>query len=1571
MNLHLSKKISLHTGFRIILVFLFALIIWSFAYSLNAQAKPTSSPPSLVAPIDEITTNVSNYPPLGIPEFQWTSVDGATKYQILFSQDINFSGSIKISTANTTYTPISASQFQDGTWYWCVKVLSPEITECSPFRTFTKEWASSDNKPQLIYPLDLPDPSASLEFFEGSVFSWSYVTGAASYRIEIASSIDGFSNPILSDTTLAPTYQPKIKLENGTYFWRIVPLDPANRDGTPSDVRSFEMVYGTGNSDQITTLLEPEDGSFPIFTPTFRWTAVKGAQYYLLQYSTDPTFNEGVISVSTRNTSFTPTSNFHNDENYYWRVKVYSGASISEWSTVFYFKKKWYIQPYLLTPTNNYQHQRFPFFSWSPVPGASYYKIEVSPFLDFHQEEIGTTSNPFYTTKTYTGDYGVHYWRVTAYDKDMNASMTSETHSYVSYASSLAPHQVYPLYYYTPNEYPAPPPGLGISYDGIEQFPKEDRTVPLPIFIWHRVYVLDDGSVYPGAYRIEVSTSDAINYSNNNSFTSTVWTYDTENLTATPIKTTDNFTPTIGTDYYWHVRPLTSISGTLTGKWSQIWKTRIDTSLILTPTNGSEPELIRPADGSEFAELTPLLQWFPYQNADEYEIEISTDPDFAPKYIVDNSSVSYPAYAPQHALAQRSLGKYNFGTYYWHVRALNNGSYIGNWSVVRRFDIAAQSEWNGYRALGNTNNQLLLGSDPSSDTSSNYDLTNLYASQSADYWYFGFNANAITSTNMTYGLYLDIDKKLDSGATSDPRGYNVSTIESHHPEYAIYIDQENGEFTADNVWIYPWTGSSWGTPVTLSSIGGGSSDLIYPLDLYDVAMISNNNAWAVGKYGIILHWDGSSWSQVHSPITPVGDNLNNNLYDVDFVSSSYGWAVGENGLLLRWDGSQWKNESLSTNGDALNATNNYSSTLGLIVGDNGKSYKWNGSNWQSKNTTVSASLNDVSFAAEDEAWAVGAEGTIIQWNGTSWSEYSSSPTTNNLNAIDMISTTLGWAVGSGGTIIQWDGSNWSEYSSSPTIYNLNAIDMISTTLGWAVGSEGTIIQWNGTTWSEYSPSPTNHHVYAVSTYSSTDAIIVGWRGESFIWNGSSWVSHEKPITKYVEIQIPNTAIGMSTERGSYSLSLFSINQSNKNIQDSVPTDPNAPGGQELTRFASVTEHMNLSMPPDNVGIDPTTFSSIQPFFWDYPIKSPWIGANIKVYLDPKFTKEIAHYDLTSTGLYYARTFHAWSVDFDGDNTYYWRIRPLYFNSYYGSWSQAWQFERQGFTPKNLHESVTFATPTFSWSMVEGAEKYEIWVDNDSNFGSPRLKVTTTQNSYTPQNTFENGMYYWKVRVIRHGNVIGEWSVVKSFILSLPKPTGLTPNGSVVHRAPTLCWDPVLKLSDGIPVLAAWKYKIQTSTEPTFSSFKETIITEQTCWTPTDGYADGMYYWRVAMIDGNNKLGDFSDYATFTKQYPTTTLIEPANGSNIMETPTFVWEPVNGAASYKLEVSTDQNFLSIYDSITTNNTRYTPIKKYDSEVQYYWRVAIKDKKNHLGPTTDGIIIIGELPTNFIFLPLVVR
>ncbi len=1322
-NQHLPGKL-----WRLFSIMICVIMIFSFITPISAITVVASSGPQLNYPGNYANTTTTTDPPLGVPSFSWYAVEGATMYRLQLDSEIGFNEPIllDITTPNTSFTPISMSQqlFADGDWFWRVRVDSPApVSDWSEIRQFNKTWGTEANKPALLEPGD----GATLAFFDNPVFSWSRVMGAAKYRFQIALSPDGFNSPILTYDTLASTTQPPNRLANATYYWRVIPMDKADHLGTTSEVYSFDLKYGTFATHQVPVMIEPLDLNDPLyepptFTPTFKWTAIEGAEHYRLEYTSNETcdYSEGV-GIDTRMTSYTPTDTFPNDKQYCWHVRAESGTTVGEWSTTWRFQKQWYLQPKLLTPTNLYETGLYPTFSWTPVPGASSYFIQIASNQSFVKdgcyEEYTTANTTFSHQRKYCGTLH-YYWKVTPIDGGDEIGRTSNVAEYQTYYTSTAPILVYPLYYYLPND-----PTL---YEDNTMNPVEDRTVAYPIFMWHRVMIPSpDGGVYAKAYRIEVDDSSY--------FFNPEWVYETENTIATP--TSNVFDPIDGLVYHWRVCPLTSMGGVceinpITGQewWSQAWKARFDdrpeANLVLESTIENVPLLLRPALGHESIESTPFLEWWPMEGATQYQIEIDRDPYFSTVEISNTATVDFPAYAPWYSIAQRSLGRTDFGTFYWHVRGLVGAEWSG-WSDTWRFQIASQSEWRYDRYLGNIDNKLLIGDDILGDTPDTYDLSSLYAAQSGGYsglpgyWFLGFNAN-LDATDKTFVIYIDQDHIDGSGATvapahpdpSVPSFSSITTIPAHQPEYVIYVDLISGTIDANNTWVFAWDGNSWGDGQKLSLIGGYA--------------YSNEN--------------------------------------------------------------------------------------------------------------------------------------------------------------------------------------------------------------------------------------------------------------------------------YVELQLWNASIGMQETTGSASVMLVSVDRNSGIVYDSVPSDPNVPGSIELSRFSAVSDRMNLIFPPNTVTGDPTTIPSMLPFYWDWPTGSfpsnPFAGSVFEVHLDPTYTNRKAILEIKSDANHFSQNNSSLVNDVVGDNIYYWRVRPRYWiNGYqeaFGTWSGGWSFRRRGFFAQNLETTVITTTPsinwelaagtlitttpTFSWDMVEGADSYRLQVSTDPNFGSTMINITTPMNSYTPQDSLPIADYYWRVFTYRYPNIENSWSEVLTSTVSLPTPYGLTlsndlENDGIVSESPSFCWKSMKGYDeDDNLVLTAWKYRLQVSRDENFSNIYDSIDTNNNCWTPTMGYADGTYYWHIAMIDGNSRVGPYSNpAATFVKQYPVTNLISPISGK-IPSTPTFIWEPVAGAANYRFEVSIFDTFSPLYDTTETINTHFTPTKMYTTGQVYYWRVAIRDYNGNQGPFTDAVILIGG---NRFYLPVIAR
>ena len=337
--------------------------------------------------------------------------------------------------------------------------------------------------------------------------------------------------------------------------------------------------------------------------------------------------------------------------------------------------------------------------------------------------------------------------------------------------------------------------------------------------------------------------------------------------------------------------------------------------------------------------------------------------------------------------------------------------------------------------------------------------------------------------------------------------------------------------------------------------------------LVSVSTESATDAWAVGWYKddatgarntLILHWTGTSWSQIPSP-NP--SSISNKLFGVSAVSATDAWAVGHykddartgarNTLTLHWNGTSWS-QVPSPNPSTYNRLESVSAESATDAWAIGYRYPasndtlilhWDGTRWSKvRGPDTSGIFIGVSADSATNAWAVGTTGTrtrILHWNGMDWSEVQS-PNPRAINwlfGVSAVSTTDAWAVGGGASyrlqglhrtlILHWDGTSWSHLSSpNPGItQDLNGVSAESATDVWAVGSAADdysgpintmVLHWDGRTWSQVTspnPSSTSNRLVSVSTESARDAWAVGDYKDDptgarntliLHWDGTSW-----------------------------------------------------------------------------------------------------------------------------------------------------------------------------------------------------------------------------------------------------------------------------------------------------------------------------------------------------------------------------------------------------------------------------------------------------------------------------------
>jgi Tfp pilus assembly protein PilX len=356
------------------------------------------------------------------------------------------------------------------------------------------------------------------------------------------------------------------------------------------------------------------------------------------------------------------------------------------------------------------------------------------------------------------------------------------------------------------------------------------------------------------------------------------------------------------------------------------------------------------------------------------------------------------------------------------------------------------------------------------------------------------NYNTSHATGAAVSQYqCDLDVKAGIPNLVTPL-YQREAQQSYSLQEAWAVGNASGSSFIFTRWNRP-TEIAW----TNSAVSSGS-----PTNLKAVSMLSYAEGWAVGDSGdsnfLLLHWTGSSWSTS----TPASLCSGQSLLGVSAVSSQEAWAVGAQiprtscssspyrYAILRWNGTTWTALSSATtpsipadsnSNQTLNAVHvigtngNSTGNLGFAVGTGGVILQYNGTSWTSVTSPTTNNLFGVYVVSGSEAWAVGAAGTIIKWNGTNWSSVTS-PTGTRLNSISMLDATLsgaaqsGWAVGNAGVAVAYDGSNWSSQNTGSGS-NLKSVAMFFNSADtWAVGTSGTIMHWDGSAWSSITSNVT-------------------------------------------------------------------------------------------------------------------------------------------------------------------------------------------------------------------------------------------------------------------------------------------------------------------------------------------------------------------------------------------------------------------------------------------------------------------------------------------------------------------
>ncbi|MFZ4659754.1 MAG: SdrD B-like domain-containing protein [Caldilineaceae bacterium] len=398
------------------------------------------SAPRLLSPAPDIDSAF-------VPNFSWTAVEAAIKYQLQISSQPDFASTSFFETTNTAYTPDEAFG-NDQDYYWRVKAVDAEKSSSpwSEVRRFRAKW---NFQTELLAPVQNTIRQSS------PFFSWTPIPGAERYQLRVDSSTS-FGRPLIDQRFFNVPTAGLNRLSNTTvflerdYFWQVRGVD-AQGNFTPwSDMHTFQFGAQAISPNLVYPLpyYPPDKVNLPVHNdrtiawPLFVWDSsiiynplLVGAftpAYYELTVATEPGFQSPQFQIVSTGPAAAPTLenpflNLQDGTLYYWRVRAFGNSG-----TQFGVDHIWQTRIDRQTPqlpmstsiTPIYPRDAHesvispPLLGWLPVQGAANYRVQIATDPNFNTI-VDEAAPQFVNYAPWQGrltlmPFGSYWWRVRA-----------------------------------------------------------------------------------------------------------------------------------------------------------------------------------------------------------------------------------------------------------------------------------------------------------------------------------------------------------------------------------------------------------------------------------------------------------------------------------------------------------------------------------------------------------------------------------------------------------------------------------------------------------------------------------------------------------------------------------------------------------------------------------------------------------------------------------------------------------------------------------------------------------------------------------------------------------------------------------------------------------------------------------------------------------------------------------------------------------------------------------------------------------------------------------------------------
>jgi hypothetical protein len=252
---------------------------------------------------------------------------------------------------------------------------------------------------------------------------------------------------------------------------------------------------------------------------------------------------------------------------------------------------------------------------------------------------------------------------------------------------------------------------------------------------------------------------------------------------------------------------------------------------------------------------------------------------------------------------------------------------------------------------------------------------------------------------------------------------------------------------------------------------------------------------------------------------------------------------------------------------------------------------------------------------------------------------------------------------------------------------------------------------------------------------------------------------------------------------------------------------------------------------------------------------------------------------------------------------------------------------------------------FAWHDMAGAKGWRAQVAADQGF----LNVLLDSSSEKPMTSWDtqlpDGHYFLRIRAIDAAGLEGLNSDHLFQLSARPLP----PQQMAPASDERSYQEDVAFAWAAAP--EAQGYRLQISTSTAFTTESTVDRTLEAVLHHTEKLAPGEYHWRIASLDQQGQPHGWSSIRTVRVQpLPTAPKVDTQTDNGLA---TFAWLPVAEAASYDLEIASQENFSSLESHLRSSDNKVSANLK---PGKYFWRIRALEANNQAGDWSKPSLLI---------------